>query len=82
MRLTKKAVRDIKKSPDGLSPCKIPVLISNSGVDISPFVCVRCNDVFQSFIVVSMKFVIVASNLCIFKVSIIQSWDTESNAFL
>ena len=68
----------MKKSPAGLSPWKIPVLISNSGVDISPFVCVRCNDVFQFFIVDSMKFIIVASNLCIFKMSIIQSWGTES----
>ena len=68
----------MKKSTAGLSPWKIPVLISNSGVDISPFVCVRCNDVFQFFIVDSMKFIIVASNLCIFKMSIIQSWGTES----
>ena len=73
---------NMKISPDGLSPWKIPVLMLNSGVDISPFVWVRCNDVFQFFIVVSMKFVVVASNLCIFKVSMIQSWGTESNAFL
>lgn len=72
----------IKIRPEELSLWKIPVLMLNSGTDISQFVCPRCYDVFQFFIVVSMKLVVDTLSLCIFNESMIQPQSTKSNVLL
>ena len=72
----------MNSNPDGLSPWKMPVLIEKSSVLIWPSRWLRCNNVFHWFIVCLRKVVVMGSNLWTFRVSIIQLWGTESNAFL
>ena len=71
----------IKSNPDGLSPWKMPVLTEKWSVLIWPSWWLRCNDVFQYFTVFLRKVVVNGWNLWIFRVSIIQSWGKEPNAF-
>ena len=72
----------MNSNPDGLSPWKMPVLIEKWLVLIWPSWWLRCNNVFYLFIFFLRNFVAMGSNLWIFRVSIIQSWGTEPNAFL
>ena len=69
----------MKSNPDELSPCKMPVLIEKW---LLLSWCLKYNDVFQLFIVFLRNFVVMVPNLWSFRVLIIRSCETESNAFL
>ena len=72
----------IKCNPDRLSPWKMPELIEKWAVLIWPFWWLRYKNVFQFFIAFLINLLVMGLNLWLFRVSIIQLYETESNVFL